>query len=181
MQVLKGSAIYRILEKLVYYFQYSTLKKFFSVLSVSWKNSFFPRCFRALKGRNISENSLVLSILRKPIAFIRKVVQRLYKWADKRVLYISERLPEWSKTSLFAGLLCFVNKASKEKLFVLIPPIFGIGYVAGRLIMKRLMIRDIIFLALTFFIAAILIIDKEKLKQYLQHSLIYKLYVLVLE
>ena len=47
--------------------------------------------------------------------------------------------------------------------------------------MKRLMIRDIIFLALTFFIAAILIIDKEKLKQYLQHSLIYKLYVLVLE
>lgn len=181
MQVLKGSVVYRILEKLIYYYQSSVLKRFISVFIVCCQNSFLPRCFHALKSINIAENSVLLCVVRRPIGWVTKVVKRLYQWTDKWVLYISKLMPKWSKTSIFARLLCIVNEASKEKLSALMLPIFGVGYIVGRLIMKRLMIRDILFLALTFFIAAVLFIDKEKLKNYFQHSLVYKIYVLVLE
>jgi len=93
---------------------------------------------------------------------------------------LSDLLQKWSEGSILCYLFRFFARASKERLSVLALPVFGIGYIFGRLILNRLMIRDILFLSVTFFAAAVLLIDRNKLNAYFRNSLFYKLYLLVL-
>lgn len=173
MQILEGSVIYGVLKKLSWCYKYSFLKKFFSGVAVCCKNSFIARRFHASgKRRNFSQNSVFL-------CGIRRLFKGLYKWTDKVVLNLSGLLHKWSEGSLLCCLFRFLGKASGERLFVMVLPVFGVGYIVGRLLLNRLMKRDILFLAVTFLVAA-LFANPEKLKLYFKNSLFYKLYMLVL-
>lgn len=174
MQVLEGSVIYRLLKKLLWCYQHSKLKRFISAFTVCCQNCFIARCFRSAgKFRGFSGNSLV-------IRGAGRLFNRLYKCIDRLVLRLSDLLQKWSEGSILCYLFRFFARASEERLSVLALPVFGIGYIFGRLILNRLMIRDILFLSVTFFAAAVLLIDRNKLNAFFRNSLFYKLYLLVL-
>lgn len=182
MQILLGSAVYRMLVKLVGYYQNSLLKKFVSVFILYCRNSFIARSFRAIvRKKSFSQYSLFLRAVRCPVNWIKKMFKRLYKWVDKLVLSLADSLQKWSGSSLLCRLFCFIYESSRKKLFILAVPIFGIGFFVGRLLLNSLRIRDILLLAMTFFAAAVLFIYPKKIKVYFKNSLFYKICVLVLE
>ena len=156
-------------------------EKFISVLVMCWKHSFTARSFRAVAGcKGFTQHSLVLRAVKCPVGYLKEFLIRVGKWLDKLVLRLSASLQKWSGASLLCNLFRFIFRASEERIFVLAAPIFGVGYIVGRLILNRLMIRDILFLSVTFFAAAVLLIKPEKLRAYFRGSLVYKLYLLVL-
>jgi len=181
MQVLEGSIVYGFVKKLFWCYEQSTLKRFLSALAMCWKNSRTAGFFRAVAGiRGVSQYSLVVRAISRPAGYVKKILVRAGRWVDRVVLCLSDLLRKWSLGSLLCGLSGFIIAASKERNFTLAAPVFGIGYFAGRLIQNRLMIRDILFLSLTFFAGAVLLVNPEKLKTYFRNSLFYKLYLLVL-
>jgi len=174
MQVLEGSVIYRLLKKLYWCYELSGTKRIFATLKMSCQNSFIARCFHAVAGFKIfSQNSLVLQL-------VGRIFKKIYRWIDRFVIRLSDLLQKWSEKSLLCSVSRFIARASEERIFVLAAPVFGIGYFIGRVIIKRLMIRDILFLSLTFLTSAVLLIDRKKLNTYFRNSLVYKLYLLVL-
>lgn len=181
MQVLEGSVIYRALNKLFRCYEHSLLKRFIAVFIMCCKNSFIARSLRAIaRCKGYSQHSLTFRVIRLLSKYINAFFKKVYRWADKLVLRLSVLLQKWSEGSLLCCFLRFIGKASKEKLSVIALPIFGAGYIIGRLILNRLMIRDILLLSITFFAAAALLIDHEKVKVYFKNSLFYKICLLVL-
>lgn len=177
MQVLEGSIIYRLLKKLFFCYEHSMLKKFVSVFAVSCKNSFIARSFRAVKKRR---GFYRYSLVSRVAGYFGKHLSRLYKLVDRLVLQLSGLLQKWADGSLLCILFRFIGTASKERISALLIPAFGAGYIIGRLILNRLMIRDILFLSASLFAAAVLLIDREKLMTYFRNSLFCKLYLFVL-
>lgn len=178
MWVLEGSVIYGILKKLFSYYGHSGTRKFFAAFAMCCRNSRTAGFFRAV-GR--CRYFYRYSFIARSAAFIRKGFNRLYSWLDRLVLGMSGLLCKWSDGSLLCGLFRFVARASKERIFPLAAPVFGMGYFVGRLLFNRLRIRDMVFLSLMFSAAAVLFADREKLKKYFRESWFYKLYLLVLE
>lgn len=177
MQVLQGSLIYCLIKKLFQYYEHSGTRKFAAFIVMSFKSSYTAAFFRAV-GR--VKFFYQYSFISRIVGLVRKGFGRFYGWLDRLILQLSGLLQKWADGSLLCGLFRFTLRASKEKLFVLSAPVFGIGYFVGRLLFNRLRIRDILFLVLTFFAAAVLMADMEKLKKYFRESLFYRLYLLVM-
>lgn len=97
------------------------------------------------------------------------------------MMKLSETVKKWSETSLIINAFRLIAEASKERLFALAFPIFGIGYLGGRTIRGDLMIRDVLVLGLMFIVSGILLIDSEKRKAIWKNSLVYRMYQLILE
>jgi len=177
MWVLEGSIIYRLIKRLFYFYENSGTKKFLAGFAAGFRNSYTAKIFRAFgRCKTYYRHSLVS----RTTDIIRRCFSSLFKRLDRIVLRLSESLDKWSGGSILCGLFGFVAKASCEKLFPLAAPVFGIGYIAGRLFFSKVRIRDVLFLILTFLAAVVLMYDHEKLRTYFKKSLIYRLYLLVM-
>lgn len=171
MQIIKGSVIYRLIFWIIIFYQRSFLKKILSSIAETIKASTLAKWFTTLANR---ESSIEYSYF---IRFVKFVFRKI----DKLVLLFSESVQKWSGGSILVGLIRSIASSSREKPFALVFPVFGIGYIIGRVFLGRMMIRDLLLLALTFFISAVWMAGKEKIGTFWKNSLLYKLYVLVLE
>lgn len=171
MKFLKESLVYRLLHGLSVCYGESGVKKLLKVLTAALRQSLPGKWVNNVMTRESAfHNSVVFSVLRK----ILKVV-------DRWLLKLSEAIENWSETSLLVKGFRMAAKASKEKLFALAVPVFGIGYVAGRILQGKLMIRDVLLLGLLFIVAGVALIDREKRKALWKNSLAYQLYIILLE
>lgn len=171
MQIIKGSVIFKLVYGIFVFYQSSFLKKILSAIAEIFKASILAKWFQTLAKR---ESSVEYSV------FVR-FVKFLFKKVDKLVLLFSKSVQKWSGGSILVRSVRGIASASREKPFALVFPVFGIGYFAGRAFWGRLMIRDIFLLALAFFVSAVWMVGREKIRTFWENSLLYKLYVLVLE
>ncbi len=171
MKYFKESLTYRLLHGLFNFYQYSGLKKVLDVLSEACRNSLPGMWVKNTMARESAfHNSRVFGIL-------RAVLKVLDQWIVK----LSKSIENWSETSLILKAFRGLAKASKEKLFALAFPVFGVGYLAGRILQGKLMIRDVFLLGLLFIAAGIALIGREKRKAIWKNSLAYRLYTIILE
>jgi hypothetical protein len=168
---VEGSIIYILLRKVYHCYQYSFLRKTVVRIVEAYRNSLPGRAIKAVVER---ESSLEHSI------FVR-MVKTLFYGIDKWVRRFSKSICGWSEASVIVRLVIGIIKISGHKSAILAIPVFGTGYLAGRIIQNRLMIRDILFLGLTFIVAAIFMLGLKNIKNVWKNSLAYKLYVLVME
>ncbi|MBP7176468.1 MAG: hypothetical protein KBA53_09715 [Thermoclostridium sp.] len=171
MKYLKESLVYRMIYRLFVFYQDSGLKKLLAFLSEACRNSLPGKWVKNTMARESAfHNSRVFS-------FLRKILKVLDRWFMK----LSKTIEGWSETSLIVKGFRIAAKASKEKLFALAFPVFGIGYLAGRILQGKLMIRDVFLLGLLFIFAGVALIDREKRKAIWKNSLAYRLSTIILE
>ncbi len=171
MQALKGSALYSLFTRLISIYRNSLLCRTVLYVVEAYRQSILGKCFKAVIGR---ESTIDYSI------FIR-IIKILFKKVDKVVMWLSEVLKKYRESCLIVVVSRFVVQIAKGKLFPLVFSVFGMGYLAGRVILNRLMIRDIFFLGLMFLVSAILMMDRAKRKAIIKNSLAYQLFSLVME
>lgn len=137
----------------------------------------------------ITRHSLVAKGLKTTMAresafehsVVFRMINAVLKVLDKGMMKFSTALSKWSEASLIIRCLRTIAKASKERRFALLFPVFGIGYLAGRMLQGKLMIRDVFLLGLMFIAAGIVLSDSEKRKAIWKNSLAYQLVILILE
>ena len=171
MWMLEGSIIFIFLGKLYHYYQDSCLRRVLVWIVQAFRQSLLGRSLKAVAER---ESSLEYSF------FFRKL-KKLFNGIDGGMGRLAAAIARWSKTSLLIGLFRGVIQISKQKMMAWVFPVFGIGYVLGRILQSRLMIRDILFLALTFFAAALYSVGGQRIKTLWKNSLVYRLYILMME
>lgn len=171
MQVITQSLVYRLFHQLYLYYQNSSVKRWIAFLSEACRHSLPARWLQASKERE--------SALQYAVVF--RVIKGVLKVLDKWMVKLSQALESWSETSLITGVFRAVIQMSGEKMIVLAFPVFGIGYLAGRILRNNLMIRDVLLLGLMFIVAGILMIGKDKRNAIWKNSLSYRLYLLLLE
>ena len=160
-----------MLYRLFIIYQDSGLKKLLVFLSEACRNSLPGKWVKNIMARESAfHNSRVFN-------FLRGVLRVLDRW----LMQLSKAIERWSETSLIVKAFRWVAAASKHKLFVLAFPVFGIGYLAGRTLQGKLMIRDVFLLGLLFVFAGVILIDSGKRKAIWKNSLVYRLYNLLLE
>lgn len=160
-----------MLYRLFIIYQDSGLKKLLGFLTEACRNSLPGEWVKNIMARESAfHNSRVFS-------FLAGIVKVLDRWLVK----LSKSIESWSETSLAVKAFRTAAKASKQKLFALAFPVFGIGYLAGRILQNKLMIRDVFLLGLLFIFAGVALIDPEKRKAMWKNSLAYRLYIIILE
>lgn len=171
MRYLQESLIYRLLLWLFHCYQGSVLKKFLGGFAEACRNSLPGKWVKNTLARESAfHNSQVFRVLRAVVRFL-----------DRCMLKLSATLKKWSESSLIVKAFRLIAEASKEKLFALAFPVFGIGYLAGRVLQGKLMIRDVLLLGIMFVVSGILLIDGEKRRSIWRNSLVYRMYQLLLE
>jgi hypothetical protein len=171
VKFLKESLVYRMLYRLFIIYQDSGLKKLLGFLSGACRNSLPGILVKNIMARESAfHNSRVFN-------FLRVILKVLDRW----LMALSKAIERWSETSLIVKAFRWVAAASKHKLFVLAFPVFGIGYLAGRTLQGKLMIRDVFLLGLLFVFAGVILIDSGKRKAIWKNSLAYRLYSILLE
>ncbi|NLN63906.1 MAG: hypothetical protein GX144_00565 [Clostridiaceae bacterium] len=171
MQLFKESLIYRFTYWLYVCYQNSCLHKVLSALTEICRHSFPGRWIRSTMAHE--------SFFRHSVVF--GMMKAVFKVLDNWMISLSKALGNWSETSLIVNASKLLVKASKEKLFALAFPVFGIGYLAGRVLFNKLMIRDVFLLGLLFIFAGIVLIDRKKRKAIWVNSFAYQLYIILLE
>lgn len=171
VQFLTESIIYRLLHWLNICYQGSCVKRILFWLAEACRNSLPGRWIKNTMARESAfQNSFIFRVLRAVLSFF-----------DKRILKLSAAISKWSETSLAVSIFRTVSRASKERLFALAFPVFGTGYLAGRIFLGKLMIRDVLFLGLLFVIAGIVMIDREKRRALWKNSLFYQFCIILME
>lgn len=170
MHILEGSLFYALYRKFIIFYRNSILSKAVSGIVCAYRQSVLGRCIKAVAERESSVDHSV---------FVRMIKKLFYK-IDKTAMRFSSSFSAWKKSSLLFAAVNGIIRMYKVKIFPLIFPVFGIGYIAGRIIQNRLMKRDIILFCLSVVAAVLLALDRKKIKLYLKNSLVYKLYLLVL-
>jgi hypothetical protein len=171
VKYLKESLAYRVLYRLYVIYQDSCLKKLLGFLAEACRNSLPGKWVKNIMARESAfHNSRVFE-------FLRKILKVLDRW----LMALSKAIERWSEASLFVKGFRMVAEASKYKLFALAFPVFGIGYLVGRIFQGKLMIRDVLLLGLLFIIAGVILIDREKRKAIWKNSWTYRLYSILLE
>lgn len=171
MRYLKESLIYRLFSRLSFFYQSSFIKRLLDWLAEACKHSVPARWFRNSMAR---EGAFQYSL-------IFRLLKALLTVLDRWILRISEKVEEWSQASLIVNAARAVIHASKQRLFALVFPIFGVGYLAGRIIQNKLMVRDVLLLGVMFIFAGVLLIDREKRRAIWRNSFAYQAYILLLE
>lgn len=171
VKFLKESLVYRILYRLFIFYQDSGVKKLLGFLSEA--------CRASLPGKWVTNTMARESAFHNSRVFglLRAVLKVLDRW----LVRLSKAIESWSETSLVLRAFRTAAKASKQKLFALAFPVFGIGYLVGRILQNKLMIRDVFLLGLLFIFAGVALIDREKRKAMWINSLAYRLYIILLE
>ncbi|HAA25529.1 MAG TPA: hypothetical protein DCE11_05340 [Ruminiclostridium sp.] len=170
MHILEGSIFYALYKKLLVFYRNSFLSKVVSGIVCAYRHSLVGRCIKATANRESSADHS---------AFV-SVIKKLFNKMDKAAKRFSSAFGRWRKSSLLFTAAEGIIRMSNEKFFPFVFPIFGTGYIIGRVIQNRLMKRDIILFCLSVIAAVLLAFDREKIKLYVKNSLIYKLYLLVL-
>lgn len=171
MQVLTESLTYRFFHILSVYYQNSCLKKLIKALAEVSRHSTLARWMRASSARESSFRS----------SSVFRLLKAIMRIIDRWMLNLSAAVSNWSEASFVTSISKDIIKASRNKMFALILPIFGMGYIVGRLLLKGLMIRDIFFLGFLFVFAGVMLMDAEKRKDIWTNSLLYQLCKLLLE
>ncbi|HEY8499783.1 MAG TPA: hypothetical protein VIL89_04115 [Clostridia bacterium] len=170
MHILEGSLFYALYRKFIIFYRNSILSKAVSGIVCAYRQSVLGRCIKAVADR---ESSIDHSV------FVR-MIKKLFNKMDKAAKRFSSAFCRWKESSLLFAAVNGIARMSQEKLFPFVFPVFGIGYISGRIIQNRLMKRDIILFCLSVVAAVLLALDREKIKLYVKNSLVYKLYLLVL-
>jgi hypothetical protein len=171
MQILKNSIVIRLFRILYVYYSNSFAKQIVLRLATAYRNSILGKTFSSIANR---ESAMTGSV------FIR-IIRTVFNIIDRFVIWVSKTISNGAGSSLIVGLYRGVINSVGEKSVALLLPLFGMGYVFGRVIQGRLMIRDILFLGLMFIIGAIFMVDSDKRKTVFKSSLISKVFKLILE
>lgn len=171
MRFLQESLIYRLLLWLFHCYQGSVTKKLLSGLAEA--------CRHSLPGRWVKNTMARESAFHNSQVF--RALRAVFRVLDRWFMKLSAAVKRWSETSLIINAFRLVAEASKERLFALAFPVFGIGYLGGRILRGDLMIRDVLLLGLLFVVSGILLIDRETRKAIWKNSLVYRMYQLILE
>ena len=170
MHILEGSIFYALYRKFIVFYKNSILFKAVSGIVRAYGHSILGKSIKAVANRESSVDHSV---------FVR-MIKKLFNKMDKAAMRFSSAFSAWKESSLLFAAAKGIARMSQEKLFPVVFPVFGIGYIAGRIIQNRLMKRDIILFCLSVAAAVLFALDREKIKQYIGNSLVYKLYLLVL-
>jgi len=169
MHILEGSIFYILYRKLLVFYRNSVLSKIVSGIVYAYRYSIIGKCIKAVADRESSaDHSIFVSVIKK-----------LFKKFDKTAMRFSSAFCKWEKSSLLFAAAREIARMSHEKLFPLVFPVFGTGYIIGRIIQNRMMKRDIILFCLSLIAAVMFALDREKIKTFVKNSLVYKLYLLV--
>jgi hypothetical protein len=169
MHILEGSIFYTLYRKLIIFYRNSILSKIVLGIVCAYRHSIIGKSIKAVADRESSADHSV---------FVR-VIKILFKKMDKTAKRFSSAFSRWKKSSLLFSAAGEIARMSHEKLFPFVFPIFGAGYIIGRIIQNRMMKRDIILFCLSLIAAVLFALDREKIKMFVKNSLVYKLYLLV--
>lgn len=172
MQILKYSIVMRLFRLLYIYYNNSLVKRIIARFVRIYRHSIPGRMIESMASRQSATKGSV---------FI-KIFRTLFILIDRFVMKISRLISDASGTSVIAAVFrAFKDTVSGGKAIALALPLFGAGYVIGRVVQNRFMLRDILFLGVTFIAGAVFLTDPEKRKKAMENSAIVKICKLVME
>lgn len=172
MQIVKNSIAMRLFRLLYIYYNNSYVKRIVLWIVNVYRYSILVRVFESVARRRSAMESSV---------FI-KVIRILFNYVDRFVMRVSKVISDASGKSVIESVVkAFKDTISCGKATALILPLFGMGYALGRIVQNRFMLRDILFLGITFIAGAVFMADSEKRKIALENSFIVKIYKLIME
>jgi len=171
MQIIKNSVIMRLFRLLYIYYNNSYVKRAVLWFVEAYRNSVLGRVFESMASRQSAMTGSV---------FI-KIIRALFNCVDRFAMRVSRVISDASGTSIIVALFkAFKDTALNGKAIAFVLPLFGMGYALGRVIQNRFMLRDILFLGISFIAGAVFMIDSDKRKTALENSIIVKIYKLVM-
>ena len=170
MQVVKNSVVIRLFRILYIYYNNSYVKKIVIKIAEAYKHSFIGKAFYSAAKRESAASGSV---------FVR-IIKSVFNAFDRLVTGISKIISKSAPTSLIVSFFREVGNVFAGKAIAAAFPVFAAGYFLGRILQKRLMIRDVFFVGFLFIAGAVFLIDTDKRKRIMENSAIYKVYKLIM-
>lgn len=171
MQIIKYSIVIRLFRIFYVYYNNSTVKKIVSWLAEAYKNSVIGRTFYSVAKRESAASGSV---------FIR-IIKSIFNAFDRFIIGISKLISKGAPTSLIVAFFRGIKTTFAGKAIALAFPVFAVGYFLGRIMLKQLMIRDILFIGLIFIVGAVFLADADKRKNIMENSFLYKICKLIMD